>query len=847
MSDHERLLRNHRCAPRARLLATARRSTGLLVLAATLVGVAGCGDDAGGGGRSQPSTVEASLEAFGVDIAPEPRVDDDRDPLPEDYSPFGAMAAIAPLDEIALVGVPLSPASGFDGLVHLLEQVPDADNAFEATILGSLPSDETPWADGRGETPAQLRAATALDADGDGLEEIAVVSAVAGTGPVELRLVDDAEAGFAAGQPFEVADAAPLDVALEAGDFDGDGRGDLLLALVFADRVELCTLENDGAGGFEPGMGAVTVPRVSPDGALDVSLAAGNLDYDNPWELAVVVNERFDRMGRETGTSRFIVFDDGARGYAELARDQPIRADGAGASRTAITASVDIGDLDGDGVDELVFGGLSSFPEAGCTYEYVLLALDDAKRELAELGDAVVERTPFGSCDGGVMRTLQVGAFDLDGDGAREVHANDVVFDDFRASAPFTEIVSLPFEVVFAGSPEDGFSGRVTRHDTVFATGDVTSDEREDLIVLSQSTGDLRVWGLDMIDGWTEIVRTPLGDTSATEPLRPVVLTPNADSDSLALDYSEGAYQLVFTEPVLIAVLSAPPCSERLGQNLDACRTSFGTAESDTVETEDTWTITAGASVGFSSSFSAFGVEVSAFEAVATVRSAYSKTTSSAYTLTKRVEYTTGPNEDGVIFTTIPYDQYTYTILSHPEPTLVGEQIVVSLPREPVEVLVDRDFYNANVVEGGLRIDDAVLASRPGDLDSYPTVADKNILVERFDGLETRQVDVGQGGGSVGVGINVFEETGTTTGYGVEFELEVRATVGAVVAGFSVGGGFDNSLRISHGTESDYAGTVSNMSAEAFATGAYSFGLFTYVYEDPTTEQQFEVIRYWVD
>jgi len=95
----------------------------------------------------------------------------------------------------------------------------------------------------------------------------------------------------------------------------------------------------------------------------------------------------------------------------------------------------------------------------------------------------------------------------------------------------------------------------------------------------------------------------------------------------------------------------------------------------------------------------------------------------------------------------------------------------------------------------------------------------------------------------VGVGINVFEETGTTTAYGVEFELDVRATIASVVVGFSVGGGFENSLRISHGTESDYAGTVSNMSADAFATDAYSYGLFTYVHEDDETEQQFEVIN----
>jgi hypothetical protein len=171
--------------------------------------------------------------------------------------------------------------------------------------------------------------------------------------------------------------------------------------------------------------------------------------------------------------------------------------------------------------------------------------------------------------------------------------------------------------------------------------------------------------------------------------------------------------------------------------------------------------------------------------------------------------------------------------------------IVLSMPRAPVQILVERDFYNRNAVDGSIQIDASIFEHRNGDPWSYPTAAEKDTLLTRFDGYETAQVDVGQGTGSVGVGINIFNESGSSTAYGIESEFEVQGTVTGVVAGFSIGVGAEKALQISHGSESDYSGAVSNMSSEAFATNAYSYGLFTYIYEHP--RQPFEVINYWVE
>ena len=94
-------------------------------------------------------------------------------------------------------------------------------------------------------------------------------------------------------------------------------------------------------------------------------------------------------------------------------------------------------------------------------------------------------------------------------------------------------------------------------------------------------------------------------------------------------------------------------------------------------------------------SFSFLGVEIGSAEVIATLSAEATRTQGTAYTLTQRVEHTTGPIEDGVLFTTVPVDQYTYIIVSHPNPELVGGEAVVSLPRDPITALTTRDFLQS--------------------------------------------------------------------------------------------------------------------------------------------------------
>ena len=172
-----------------------------------------------------------------------------------------------------------------------------------------------------------------------------------------------------------------------------------------------------------------------------------------------------------------------------------------------------------------------------------------------------------------------------------------------------------------------------------------------------------------------------------------------------------------------------------------------------------------------------------------------------AYTVEKSRTFTTGSLEDDVVFTTIPYDRYTYTILSHPDPDLVGGAVVVSLPREPIILKVDRDFYNDNVTESSIQIDGAIFDHVPGDLSSYPSSACKNQLLGQYGGLKNGPISVGQGSGSSGLEIAVTTEVSAGGSLGIGYERSVEVTVGPAMAGFSVGYGAEASLTVSSATK----------------------------------------------
>ena len=811
----------------------------LAVLSLTVVACSS-GDDSGGGGGTRvtpATTVEGALDNFQIDTTQTPRLDSDGDPLPDDYAPFGSSAAIERFAELAFLGFETELVAG--SRLSIAKERPDQNGNFSAELLHSIPTSETPWIVSSGINPVNVRAAAAGDFDGDGIEELAVVYHEFDEPFIELIIIDDEADEFATSQPIIVSDKDPDGLAITAGDFNGDSRHDVAVGIVLPTGGEVVFLEQ-GAEGLELTADSVTITPVEAGWTYHMAMDAGNLDYDLGQELAIVFNERSGSEGR----SQHLVLDDARRSRAVLSSG-PIRGEVDAEVFTAQVGDVSFGNLDEDPLDELVLGGLTNI--SGTTtsiksWGYLITVLDDAKRNLVQVTATKFDPQWQRLSESGQalsLNYLHVNALDIDGDGIDEIQANQFIFEDFINAPPWTEAYAIPDgEIIWESG--DG-SRRFGPTDSAMEVGDVNSDRREDIVYISDAQGDVRVWALS-IDGFSEIDRISADPGEG----RPLIVPVNVDDDSIALEYSDGTYQLVFTEPMVIAAMAAAPCNEAWGQNPDACRTSYGTAESSTTSTETSQTITASASVGFSVEFSALGVSVGGAEAIATFSEEATEVQGTAYTLTQRVEHTTGPIEDGVLFTTIPIDQYTYTIVSHPNPELVGGEVVVSLPREPITVLTRREFYNAAILADAFHVDERVFEHVAGDPTSYPNRGEQATLLSQYEGIQSREVDVGEGGGSVSVGVSVYEEISSGSSYSWNASVDIKATAGVVVTGMSIGYGEGKTITLSSGSETSYTGTVANLDEENFTANPYSFGLFSYVYSDPGG-QQFEVLNYWVN
>ena len=841
-----------------------------------MLALAACGSTSPGGGGTPPpggsDPVAASLKSLGVDTSQTDRVSPTGSTLGKDDAPLGGSAnygnAAAFSNESSAnptmeLLVARDAGSSSAGSTLSVEKITGA----QVTTGGSIDfGSETNLADltsgndwitpayGEGNQFQTLRATAAGDFDGDGLDEIASLYVDQADGVLKLRVFDDSAHSFAATTDSLAPGTDVKGVALHALDANGDGTYGLVAAVSYADHVDLTPIAKDASGHYAlDDASTVTLPQKSAGSMLYVRMASGNIDYDNGQELAVVVNEAFGSSGSLSGLATYYVFDDANHGRAQLASGS---VQAAVPNVVAAAASdVSIADIDGDGLGEIVLGGATNLAwQCGNNFGAVLYALDDNAHGLKQLG-ATLGTLSYPNCPNYASwhrYFVFITTPDLNGDGIHEITANQLVYGDFKNNAPFTLLPDMQLDPsLFLQSSQDT-NQYLSLAETDVVAADVTGDGRENVLVYQQNRTTIPVWGLSAIssigaaaNGWAQLSEltgftTHNGQTTS----RPILLPANVESDGPALKYSAGSHQLVFTEPIVIAALAAPPCSKSIGQNWSACVTSFGQGSSTTVDSTVTLTVKAGVVVGVEAGVNVpfvGNVGVNVKQSVTATAKAWA---GSSYTVEKTVTYSTGALEDGVVFTSIPYDVYRYTILSDPDPTMVGKIIVVRIPREPVTMIAERGFYNASIPSTGLHIDSRVFQHAVGDIGSYPSASDKAGLLSQYGGLEFGPKGVGQGTGSTQQQISVSNSVSQGQSLGLEYQMDVEATAGEVMAGFTVGYGLDAAFTVTSGSKTTYTGTVGSIDAADYQANAYQWGIFTYV--QPLQGQKFEVIDYWV-
>lgn len=814
-------------------------------------GGGGGGGGSSGGGQQAPGSLDESLERLGIDTQPTPRLDEQGQTLPEDFAPVGMRWKMTRPAELFAAGLDLQAVSSkattfedFENLVlnggTLTPTVLDTDVGTGYAAMSEKVADPRVY-----ETK---RAICGADLDGDGHDERVVALWQAGL--VRILVTGDALTSFA--ENFDDVDFVQgvTSVSLASGDVDADGKDELVLGLCSPSGTKLAFVKSTTNGlAIDKSLDqtlASTLVNASPSLVIE----CGNLDHDPGLETVVVLNE----WKSNATTAKYFVFDDGNANAAQVQSGAITATDPNGVVRTAVVADVSLGDVDGDNVDEALFGGLWQQPQNDCSpSHYVVTAFDDLASGWSTIGGKTYDYF-WSGCDDAFpyqMRWVHVDTLDLDGDRRAEVLVNNLAFEvDFASGlAPWTQVLALPDSTIFTSS-----SGMTTydRSTSALVVGDVDADGLDDIATYRQLDLGARVFVTRLVAGSGGVQPSTkfAGFLKTNEPAftgatNPVLLALDVDDDSVTLARTKATHQLVFTEPVVIAVLAAPPSGKNIGQNTLACSTSFGSTNTQVQDKERSVTVTAAAHVGFSIDVG-FVVQLAAAEVTATVSSAVTDIVTESYEVSRTLLFTSGPEEDTVVFSCVPMDRYAYQVLTHPSPELVGHEVVVSLPRQPIVVQTERSFYNANIAAGSPQIGTSVFQHTIGDPQSYPTLADKNQALVQQGGLAVGPHQVGQGGGFDTLILSVGQSVGSGGSLEIGFELDVRVTVGGVMTGFSVGSATTDTLMVTSGSATEYSGSVGHIDALHWAQSTYAWGLYTYVQHDSATGQAFEVVNYWV-
>jgi len=863
--------------------------------------------------------VTGMLHALGVATIKTPLKDDDGNPLPNSFSPLGASPKLNKLSEMFIFGANLAQnASTAPTFVASLSpsKVDDVNSIILRSELKAWPNptpySDTPWAD-----VDYLRASTGEDIDGDGLDDMIVVyyqkSARMGVpiptdNPVQLKVYFNRSDFNSTPPNYEFEASPPISIDFDpssqvnflditGGDFDGDGKPEVAVVVMENDKIEVKFLKNVDNMLIVTNENKISLPaRDQSTKELQGIVRSANLDLDSAMELAVVINEYQPSGLTENNSSHIYLFDDANTNFKPIPlpnnKDGMLYSDFNGSSKIVATGNVALGDVDGDGIDEIILGGTEQnggHIKNATDIKYVITVLDDISHGLVELGHIEQSHTTLSQnykVTTNWMRYVHINAVDIDGNGTKEIQANEFIFDNVKNVNSTTgvpilnRLFTMPSNLFMFAPNTPGVHKFTWRTSNMVAANVLhLSDGREQIIMHSESLNAqrVRIFGLKnttYASGWGPLYEFAVasitggsnssGNSQYTFEQRSLNIVPiNVNNDSLVMQYVANSHEFVYSEPVVIAALAAAPCYANIGQDLGNCSTAYGIGNSSGQGIENTLSV----SVGYTWGAAILGGIFGKAEATGTFKSTAKWTHTRSVDLETHITYTNSNLKDAVIFTSIPLDLYRYRIIRYPRfPNLEGQELVLRSPRKPVVQFVSREYYNSHVLPESVKIDDAVFAHQPGNPHSYPTEEQKNALesspnvvpnpfgyfseiTRNTNVLESDYQSVPQGvNNSVSVGLDLSKQVINSAGIGFDFTLDLKTETQGVVVGWEVGVGDEVAMSWSHGTTMSYSGTVPGLPEVYYSDPRfrYSYGLFTYVYQDENTPAQYEVVNYWV-
>ena len=244
--------------------------------------------------------------------------------------------------------------------------------------------------------------------------------------------------------------------------------------------------------------------------------------------------------------------------------------------------AVDIGtgDIDGDGIPEIVFAG-----EKTDENQYVRMVMDVSMNTSSQ---CVFTMLPIALEDAsGDEWFISVECGDLDGDGKDEI----VCWDDIYVFTG-TGTADDPYKLGF--NTNWGSNAIPASYVDMLAVGDVDGDDKKDVVIIGTEKENL--YATRRVRGVCPAQKTDPESEERREGRES--LSADIDRDSRVLSYD--GHELKFTDPRIIAVITSPPYWDGIDQDLDWTYMEFGDIQSTGSETEKSYGFSVSTSIGFS-------------------------------------------------------------------------------------------------------------------------------------------------------------------------------------------------------------------------------------------------------
>lgn len=765
------------------------------------------------GSKSTPEPGLEKLHAFGIDTELGALTDAQGKPLPGNANPLGRVVSyLKPKREIFVAGVKYNVSSAYPGRALLLD---DGLGAF-TPLWGEAATN-----DSFVENPL---ASTAADVNGDGNQEAVTLyfartgggSFAAGSNPGAAHLTvlsakpyartDTTIKAFTDLVTHAGSEAAYL-VAIACGDLDADGKDEC--ALVVGNTL---VVVDDATASYKTLLGPIDFANGVPPPELRVNrVAVGDINGD--FRDEIVVTDGLDG----SQLSSYHVY--GGAPLAEI--DTGTVTNGIESMQFG---NVAVGDLDGDRVADVAFAGDN--PDGGSYFFIFAARWKDGKLKFFPGASLHKDR------DWDLHRVVALKIFNPDG---LDTRAKGTIF----AHRYLAEVDDATGAIVdrFAADADIPTPTR----DLVF-TGDVLGNGREAAVFLTG--GNLDVYGIDDATKWGSIAALNIDNASGAYPS---IALPEIDADTPIVKYT-GKHELLFPNPRVVAVLASPPYWAGLqdGQSvLGNCGTYFSKTTTAKTESSHTFTVSAGVSVGVSAEAPVLGKTAFSIEEKATFLASFSAGFSRSVETSVERGFATAPGEDAVLISCVPFDVFTYQVVSSPDPAAVGTEFPLSVPRKVQMVPFERNTYN-KLVDDADKIGADVLTHEIGKPRSYPTHAEMLAKVTPLPHLWDPD------GAGMGLGNSIWSTTvtqgtasSTDIGAGVDVTLEIETTTAGLLVGSSRGFGYHYQLSLSTGDSTTIQGVVPNLPVTADLTKyGYKFGVTGYQLPKPN---DFFVVTYWVE